>query len=300
MPHPIVDVPVYIPGSGDGRPGNFTLPGSGYAVPAGLDAVLEYNGLLLNILQNVDRYRIMSIDGLFDADVRDSREVNTADDGETPYNAFYGGRTIVIAGRIETYSVSKMRDMQQALRVAFSDIRNEYPLYFRTGDFTKDHIIYCKKISPISGLEQQANYRATRDFQVSLRASNPRFLSFYQKFFDIYPEPTSADNPVEEIAIATNSGNYNAQPIFRVYGPNTGVTLTNDRTAESFTIAPIPFGDYLEFDTIKRTLKNSLGENRWNYLHDDSDYVNFIPGDNQIFYSGDSPHIQIWWRDSWI
>lgn len=298
MPNPIVDTQIYVPGPSDGQPGTFTLPGSGLAVPAGLDAVLEYNGLLLNVRKNVDRYRITSMDGLYDADIRDTRDVNTADDGETPYNSFYGGRTMAISGVIDTYSIPKLRDMQQGLRTAFNDIHNEYPLHFRTGDFTKDHIIYCKKITPIAGIEQQQNYRATRDFQVTLRASNPRFLSFYQKFLDIYP-PSPVLTALQ-VATATNMGNYNAQPIYRIYGPSTNSILVNDLTSESFSIGAIPFADYYEFNTITRTLKNSLGENRWNSLADDSDYVNFVKGDNPIFYEGDANHVQIWWRDSWI
>jgi hypothetical protein len=298
MPSNIVDSPIYVPGAGDGQPGNFTLPGSGTAVPAGLEAVLEYNGLLMNIRKNVDTYRILSIDGLADADIRDTRDVNTADDGETPYNSFYGGRTISISGTIVAYSVAKMRDMQQALRAAFADIRNEYALQFRTGDFTKDHIIYCKKVSSIAGTEQQQNFQATRDFQVTLRASNPRFLSFYQKFIDEFP-PKPTLNPLQ-ISNAENIGTYTAQPIFRIYGPSTNATITNDTTQESFSIGTIPFADYLEFDTANRTLKNSLGVNSWNLLADDSDYMGFVPGDNPIFYSGDVNRIQIWWRDSWI
>lgn len=298
MPSNIVDSPIYVPGAGDGQPGNFTLPGSGTAVPAGLEAVLEYNGLLMNIRKNVDTYRILSIDGLADADIRDTRDVNTADDGETPYNSFYGGRTISISGTIVAYSVAKMRDMQQALRAAFADIRNEYALQFRTGDFTKDHIIYCKKVSSIAGTEQQQNFQATRDFQVTLRASNPRFLSFYQKFIDEFPQKPTL-NPLQ-ISNAENIGTYTAQPIFRIYGPSTNATITNDTTQESFSIGTIPFADYLEFDTANRTLKNSLGVNSWNLLADDSDYMGFVPGDNPIFYSGDVNRIQIWWRDSWI
>lgn len=298
MPNPIVDYAGYTPGLGDGQPGNFTLPGTGLSVPAGLEAVLEYNGLLLNVQKNVDRYRITSIDGLFDADVRDSRDVNTADDGESPYNSYYGGRTIVIAGSIETHSVAKLRDMQQALRSAFANIHDEYPLHFRTGNFSKDHIIYCKKISPISGIEQQQNFRASRDFQVSLRASNPRFLSFYQKFLDILLESSIFGST--EIAVATNIGNYNAQPVFRIYGPCSNATIVNDRTAESFSIGRIPFADYFEFDTAKRTLKNSLGQNKWNSLSDDADYINFVRADNTLFYNGDAQRIQVWWRDSWI
>ena len=52
-------------GMGSGRPEG-PYPGTGLAVPAGVEAVFEYNGLYLNVLNDVDRYKIKSIDGLDD------------------------------------------------------------------------------------------------------------------------------------------------------------------------------------------------------------------------------------------
>jgi hypothetical protein len=290
----------YSPGPGDGLPGNFTIPGDPqFIIPAGLEAVLEYNGLFMNIRKNADRYRLNSIDGLSDADIRDTREPNTADDGESPYNAFYGGRTITINGTIDTYSVSKVRAMQYALRAAFADISQEYPLIFRTGHFTNDHMIYCKKIGPIAGIEEQSNGRATRDFQISLRASNPRFLSFYQAFAEAFPTPATSLNYLQTVE---NNGEYKAQPTFRVYGPATSFLIMNDVTSQYFSITkPIPTGDYLEYNmTTPPTLKNSSGVNHWNALDDDSGKIDFMKGFNALFYEGDSPYVQIFWRHSWI
>lgn len=302
----------YVSGPGDGQPGTQTLPGTGYAVPAGLEAVLEYNGLLLNVQQNIDRYRVSSIDGLGDSDIRDTRDVNTNDDGETPYNSFLGGRSIVISGTIDTYSVSKLRDMQQALRAAFADVTQERPLHFRLGDFTKDHVIYCKKVASIAMAETQTNYRVTRDFQISLRASNPRFLSWYQNFFYAQPPPTVS--PPLQIGVMVNAGNYWAQPIYRIWGPCTTVTIANDTAGTSFTLTnhgvggqpTIPFGTYFDFDTAKKTLRDGFGVNQWNNLDDDSDYVLFqgttpgSTGENVIFFTGDSPRVEISWYDSWV
>lgn len=305
---PVTDYDIIIPGQGDGQPGTISVAGTGHAVPAGLDAVLEYNGLFMNIQQNVDRYKITSMDGLYDADVRDTRDANTADDGETPYNSFYGGRTITISGTIETYTIAKLRDMQQALRAAFADIRNEYQLHFRTGDYTKDHVIYCKKMAPISGIEQQQSMRVSRDFQVTLRASNPRYLSFYSKFLDIAIDVPVTQSETMLLASPQNIGNYLAQPIYRIWGPTvSGCTIINDETDQMFTInGQIPFDDYLDFNIAAKTLKNSLGINKWNMLGDDSDYMTFkgvsanFDGINHLFYYGDSPRVQITWFDSWI
>lgn len=295
----------YIPGPGDGLPGHFTLPGSGFAVPAGLEAVLEYNGLFLNVRQNIDRYSVTSIDGLYDADIRDVRDVKSDADGEVVYNSFYGGRTIVISGTIRTYSVGKIRDMQMALRAAFADLSVEQRLHFHVGDYTKDHFISCKKIAPIAGVEQQQNYMATRDFQVSLRASNPRFLSYTQNLLDADLPGTMVFTPAL-IGNAFNRGSYWAQPIYRVYGPAHRASIINDTTNKQFSVGFIEAGDWLEFDLSQPnpTLKNSRGEPAWEWLNDDSDFVMLQGGvngsDNEIFYSGDASRVEIRWRDSWI
>lgn len=294
---PIVGGDLYLPGAGDGQPGVLTLPGSGFAVPAGIEAALEFNGLFLNVRKNIDRYRITTIDGLADADVRDTRDVNTDDDGEEPFNSFYGGRTIVIGGVIDTFSVSKLRDMQKALREAFNDLTTEYPLIFRLGDFTKDHFIKCKKISPISGIEQQSNRRPTRDFQITLRASNPRYLSYYEAFLTATPPVTLGS---VELFVATNAGNYWAQPVYRIYGPASTATIINDTLGTSFTVTNIPNDDYFEYSIATKSIKDGLGNNRWNHLDDDSDYVKLKRGPNSIFYSGNSPRIDLAWRHSWM
>ena len=48
--------------------------------------------------------------------------VHPGDHGETPGNAFYGGRTITINGEIRYVHYPKMLDMRDALRIAFSEI----------------------------------------------------------------------------------------------------------------------------------------------------------------------------------
>lgn len=302
---PITGTPTYSLGVGDSQPGTISTPGSGLAVPVGLEAVLEYNGLFMNVRDNIERYHITSIDGLGDADIRDTRDVNTDDDGETPYSSFLGGRTLVLGGTIRTHSVAKLRDMQMALRAAFSDRSKERPLYFRLGDFSKDHFINVKKIAPIAGIEQQSDIRANRDFQITVRASNPRFLSYYQRFFVATPITTFSQVLLGEIF---NNGNYLAEPVYRIFGPSNSTTIINATMGQSFSVNSIPAGDYYDFDTSKKTLRNSGAVNQWKFLSDDSNYVKFQgqsgeenpTGLNEIFFVGDSPRVEISWHDSWV
>lgn len=152
--------------------------GSGTAVPAGIEAVLEYNGIYLNNRSWIDTYLVTSIDGLGDADIRDDRDVNPQAHGETYFKAFYGGRTVVLSGKIRAFTLSKLRDMTQGLRQAFANLDHEKPLYFHAGNPDYTAVLYCKKAAPLSLNESQNTpNHFERDFQVTLRASNPRFLS---------------------------------------------------------------------------------------------------------------------------
>src|SRR4051794_4427318 len=113
--------------------------------PRGIESQIEFRGLRMNVRDWIDTYLVSHIDGLDDPDVRDNRDNNPDDDGETPFDSFYGGRTLVLQGKIITRTIWKMRDMEQALRQAFSDLSQEYPLIFRTNDVNTDLLIYCKK-----------------------------------------------------------------------------------------------------------------------------------------------------------
>jgi hypothetical protein len=155
---------------------NKAVTGSGFSVPRGIEAVLSYNNLIMNDLSVYDKYRVMGIDGLGDAEVRDNREPKAGDDGDDAYNNLYSGRTIVIKVRIEAYTLDKLRDMEEALRTAFASME-EKELYFLTGNPEKDHYIKCKKSASLTNTEDIENigYRHFRDWQITLRASDPRF-----------------------------------------------------------------------------------------------------------------------------
>lgn len=161
-------------GSGDSAS---LVAGTGISGPPGVEAVLTYNSITMNVRNWLETYIINSIDGLADADVRDQREVNPQQHGETALDAFYGGRTVVLNGKIRAFSLDKMRDMQQALREAFADLTTEMPLIFHAKNSNYDLVLNCKKAQPIAMVEQQTNFNHERDFQVTLRASNPRFVS---------------------------------------------------------------------------------------------------------------------------
>lgn len=178
-------LPPKVVGYASGSP-EYALFGSGRAVPTGIESQFEYNGIILNDRSTIDKYVVRQVTGFADADVRDSREPNPGSHGETPLESWYGGRTIILSGRIEAYTLEKLRDMQEAFRTAFVSLVDK-PLRVRTASMERDFTIICRKSSSMDGNEQQTDWNFFRDFQVTLRAGRPEFLSFVSVARTIYP-----------------------------------------------------------------------------------------------------------------
>lgn len=155
--------------------------GTKRAGPPGIESIIEYRSetpVYLNVVDWVDTFIVVSIAGLDSADLRASAFVNPGEHGETPSDALWGGRTIVLSGKQFAHTIWKLRDMQMGLRGAFLDVRNEYPLIFHAADPANDLMIMCRLADKINIPDQQTTRNEyQRDFQISLRASNPRFLS---------------------------------------------------------------------------------------------------------------------------
>ena len=250
--------------------------GTGQSGPLGVEAVLEYNGIYLNLRDWVDTYLITSIDGLGDADVRDAREVNPQQDGETFFDAFYGGRTIVLTGRIRAHHIFKLRDMQQILRQTFADISQEHPLIFHSQNPLNTLQILCKKFQPLVMAEVQQNFKWERDFQISLRASNPRFVSLL---------PTATTITVGNIVPTTivNNGNYFAQPILTLENQMTAPRLVNESTGQELKFSGnLVNGERVTVDFATRRITLQTGVSVINRLAPDSDWPELGPGENAI------------------
>lgn len=256
---------------GSGDP-DISLVGSGNAVPRGIESVLQFNGLTINDLTVIDKYRLIDIDGLDDADIRDAREEKPADDGEVAFEAFYGGRTIVLTGRIEAYELNKMRDMQEAFRTAFADLNSEFPLYFKTGTSSKDHFIRCKKNQKLTWSDEQKYLNHFfRSFQVSLRATNPRFMRNHLKEYTLYPNyiPNSSfETVLTGWTGASNSGNWatttalNVNASWAAHGSNSAhlkLTKAANTTASEYLVyTPTGTSGFIALPSIDYTAKTRV------------------------------------------
>jgi hypothetical protein len=190
--------------------------GTGDAFPS-FPGILQYNGLLLNYTPEYDYYRINTIDGIDDAELRDFRSNKPFDDGEEVYGSLYSGRSIVLNGQIRAYNVWKADDMREALQTAFalnSGFGNpnvEKPLWFRRGSAVKDRLIYCKKNAKIDIPNvQPTSGRAWVPFMIPLRASDPRMLSYLRH---------SATQMGAGEQIIINAGNFPAKLLLRLLRP---------------------------------------------------------------------------------
>lgn len=198
----------YVAGLLEGYPQIFATSADRVRV-GGIENEIEFNGTIINKRGGQDRVIITSIDGLSDADIRDSRENNPGLDGETAFNAYYGGRTIVLNGIIRAGTLGKLRDMQEALRTVFSPLE-ELPLVFRGTARDKDLQIICRKSQPISMAEtQQTVLDFKREFQITLRASDPRFTTKINKEYTwerSYPESVKEAIPSMYLRLNESSG----------------------------------------------------------------------------------------------
>lgn len=234
----IVVLPAYEAGLTSGDP-DIALPGTGEALPGGVETILEYNGAYLNIRDWIDTYLVTQIDGLGDADLRDSREVNPGSHGETYFQSYYGGRTIVLSGRIRAHTLGKLRDMQMGLKQMFWDTSVERALIFRTGNINRDAMIFCKKSQPIVMSEIQQDFRFYRDFQITLRASNPRFYSVlevvnstkygYTETFSVSPFSNGVYTLVTGAAPTVSGGVMQGQAAANIHWTYTGPANANIR-----------------------------------------------------------------------
>lgn len=270
-------------GTGDSFP---TFPG-----------FVQYNKLLLNNWHNFDYFHVASIDGVDDAEIRDTRQPKPNDDGEDSYGAYYGGRSIVVNGQIRCYHVWKTDDMRDALKRAFARKNLELPLWFRLGSPQRDRLIYCKKNAKLE-IPMAVPTRGVPwvSYMVPLRATDPRIHSFVRK---------AANNAIGNFTIF-NEGNYDAKPLIRLYGPCTTMTLTryHENEPQTIIVESIADGDYLDIDSTR--VKDSLGANAYNRYSDDSDRLMLGPGPELNYFDfegtglGTNSRVLIQWRDAWV
>lgn len=283
----------------------------------GLEATFRYNDLIFNDRDNPDRYRINKIDGLFDSDVRDSREINPDRHGETSYQSYYSGKTIVMNGTILAGNIVKMRNMVSDLQDVFADTEEHafsvlYPNETET---------YCmaKKSAPIDLAEVNSSRLISREFMVTLRASDPRFYSEPTETITITPTFSAHegriynldfnreydDYPQLDQVTITNRGSTSNYPMIKFFGQLENFVIINYTTGERLDIDfSIASGNTLTLDQNKITLVDDNGDSKIAALSPASNLISLIPGDNIIGFGGEtfdvSAKVEIYSKSSWV
>lgn len=302
------------------------LPGTPIVWPGGLENIFSFNGLVLNDLTSgPDRYKFTKIDGLFDAEIRDSREVNPSRHGETAYTSFYGGKTITIEGIIRAGNMTKLRNMINALQAAFSDL-TERPLFiynyagYQTS--TPQAYITCKKSGPISIDETNSSRRMERAFTITLKAANPFVYSTTQTITTVIPNTVATGNnlgrsynktynrsyAVIPTGLATqsitNNGNFNMEPILKIYGDSNYNVIINYTNGTSILFGWVQANQSVTLDLKNRTYTNSNGFDVTSSLDYSSDDFYLSPGVNVIGFGNSSSDnngkLEIYARDTFI
>lgn len=110
--------------------------------------------------------------------------------------------------------------------------------------------------------------------------------------------------------IAHNSGNVDAYPLIRLYGPLTEPVIDNDTQGKSLTFVglTIAAGDFLEIDTRAKTilLNGDPANSRYDKLsYPASEWWTLSPGDNSIrfhpaTYTEATTVAELSWRDAYL
>jgi hypothetical protein len=284
----------------EGGPLMAHLPGTAAAPPVGLECTMVYNNLVLNDRLLDDRYRITSISGFDDADIRDERELLSAQHGEVDFPAYYGGRTIGIRGFIEAGNMAKLRDMQMALRTAFAFL-SDYPLYiYSPGNTANVMFQYVRKSGPLQMAEAQPDLRYRREFQLALRSSDPWMVALAATTTTVAAGSSTNIN---------NIGNFYASPVITITGTSSLVNPVVNIGGYSLGFTyNVPNGTgagaQVVIDVRARTIKTNTGGWLYSKVSTPTDWPwpIIMPGSNavSITKSSGTGSVDIVWRPTWV
>lgn len=247
------------------------LPGTRKSAPLSLQALLKFNGITINDHKVIDHFRVTSVDGFHGTEIRHSEEPNPSDHGMTPLDNWLGGKTLIVSGIIKAGNIDKLSDMEEGLRTALYTM-TEKQFVVSVSDFARDVYINARPSDKLSIIEQQTNDRYEREFQFTLRASDPRWRSIMSTTHSVlfgYEDGFSTDS-VAAGSWQRLSGN--APTI-------SGGTLTPDiSTYNSLRLAALGYQPTDSRQTIKITTPATMSANDIVALYKQIDLANHVGG----------------------
>lgn len=170
-----------------------------------------------------------------------------------------------------------------------------------------DAVINCRKAVPIEFTEEQATGQFRRSFMVTLRSSSSRMTSRKPTMVTIVPVASSLIFPLGGSGLIfpsdgsglvfgayldtplINLGRSPASMVVRMTGGMVNPVIIHPVTGKSLgvngTITP---GDFVEFNTERRTVVNSLGISVYGSITDETSWPELLPGSNILGFGSDS------------
>lgn len=241
-----------------------------------LESTFEFNGVVLNdqdqrAIPFGKYFKVTTITGLDDPDVRDERVNLPGADGEIAADTFYGGRSIVFTGELRARTLEDLRIMQIMIQESFGDLAYHDLIFTPWGK--EKRFIRAKKNQKLDITEEQTTNNFRRTFTVGIRAEDPFAYS--------YIEYTST---FTQIGIIPNLRNYQAGVV-----PKTFISgLLADGLHGSYThwnLVPDPATGVYHANTLNSILDLAINTNATHYAGQGGPYS----GDNASFITNSLP-----------
>lgn len=220
--------------------------------------------------------------------------------GVIPGSVRAGPRTIILPTLVHLADFSPWRALQQRFARALNPLNGPGTLTINQPDGTARHIQALYQ----AGAEGDGivDFRGLwfRKWAVSLRAAQPFWLgepvapvvfknTASAGFLGAHFLPIHLDaSQVLGATSVVNVGDVEAFPVWRVNGPATVVTLTNDTTGKTLTITHTMTGaEWLEVDTrpLHKSITSDAGVNLWDTVSVSPSLWSLEPGQNHITIS---------------
>jgi hypothetical protein len=242
----------------------------------------EFNGLLMDADSPV---KVESIEGLYDADLRDAIVDRMLGHGSYISASFLESKVITITGNINAETAEDFSEAIAALRSSFSPLSVTEPLKFYLPGESERRIncLVSKRSFPVDN--EFIHGRLAR-WAVQLLAGDPR----------VYSEE---EYEVSATGVIENAGDFPTDPLVVFEGASNNTRITNITTLEFVQVnGAIGAGDTVVLDFIEKTVIES-GVSRYGDFSQAGNWWSLHPGGNDIGYSGGGTFF-IRWRDAWV
>ena len=234
------------------------------------------------------------ITGLDSAEVRESSEDLTEDDGGVHGTFYFGRRPITLSGSIYTLPLDQRVQRMDRLLRACNAMRRDCELRWSpTGAVPV--MVRCRRQQPPRLTGAQG---VSKQYQVSLVAADPRIYS--QELHSAYIGAAATMQ-------VANQGRADSFPTSVAYGPCTDPKLINFTTGEqiNFVGLTVGAGQYLTVDHLRKVVLLNDALNRYAFVdYISTDWWGLRPGFNDVTWQATGTDANtrylLMWRDAWL